>query len=432
MRLHLVYILVLLSSLGFVRQKALGQPSPPPTIGQEPGWNVLTPPYLQSSPVDGFTFEWQYFMVHDAKRQFTGSIGYVLVDPRGRLGNITDEESLSRWKLPVSLMPSGASLAIAGRWSDGSSFSNYQRFANEFTVSSQTKNFTAKDSQREMFATLTEETKVNALGGAFRLEGQTEDVAWDLLVTPDWMDAGADQLGAPFGPVSGKDVGFLPGESWNVHMQWPRTHVEGTMTNRKTGETLPISGHGYRENSWGRWNFALDGWVFSVLSDEQSKVQWAWQTYHKSKDMDWLDVRFQDQGVNKSLRFFAKDNQLRWKLKDWFYHRGAHQCVPNAVEVLAQNDDYRIRASYELTDAQLPMLSNATALTRIFVIMIHTPIIKGSIENRKTGEIVATFAGQGGGEFSTTRSLWSDIKPEQCEHWGQRFRKEYSQVPGLD
>ncbi len=406
---------------------------PPASEASQPGWNVLGGSFLEKSPVDGFTFEWQYFMVHDQQKKFTGSIGYVLVDPRGHLGKISDGESKSKWKLPVSLMPSGASVAIAGRWADGSHFSNYERFPSGYKVSTDSKNFAAKDSEKQMFAVLTEESKVSALGGAFRLQGQTPDVAWDLLVTPDWADSGADQLNSPFGPLSGRDVGFLPGENWTVHMQWPRTQVEGTMTNLKTGERLPISGHGYRENSWGRWNFALDGWVFSVVSDKASKVQWAWQTYHKSKDMDWLDVSFDDQGRRQSLRLFAKENQLRWKLKDWTFDDEAHQCIPHAAEVVAQNDDYIIRAAYDLSgNNQRPMLSNATALTRIFVIMIHMPTIHGTIENRNTGEIVARFEGQGGGEFSTTRSIWNDISPANCENWGKRFEKEYAPVKGLE
>jgi hypothetical protein len=149
--------------------------------------------------------------------------------------------------------------------------------------------------------------------------------------------------------------------------------------------------------------------------------------------MDWLDVRFEDQGQTKSLRLFAKDDQLRWKLKNWSFDKDARQCVPGAAEVLAQNDDYIVRAAYDLSgNSQRPMLSNATALTRIFVIMIHMPTIKGTIENRKTGEIIASFEGQGGGEFSTTRSIWNDISAHNCENWGKRFNEEYTPVKGLE
>lgn len=420
--------LLVLAALPFNAAFAAVEPAP---AARESGWHVLNGDYLGLSPIDGFTFEWQYFMVHDASGQFTGSIGYVLVDPRGRLGGISDTEGWARWRLPVSVMPSGASIAIAGRWADGSGFSNYERFTSGYEVSGASKNFVASDSERKLSAVLIEETKVSALGGSFRLRGETPDANWDFTVTPDWPDAGADQLERPFGPVSGSDVGFLPGESWNVHMQWPRTRVTGTMTNLRTGETITISGHGYRENSWGRWNFAVDGWAFAVVSDARSKVMWSWQSYHKSKQMDWLDVRFRDRGVTKSLRLYAKENQLRWRLKDWSFDQAARACIPHAVEVVGQDANYRIRASYDLTEAQQPMLSNATALTRIFVIMTHTPKIRGTIINRNTGDTVASFEAQGGGEFSTTRFVRDDLSPSDCERWGQRFTSEYEEIPGL-
>lgn len=392
------------------------------------GWNVLNDSYLKGSLVDGFTFEWQYFMVHDAQKQFTGSIGYVLVDPRGRLGETAHVDTLTKIKstvFPYSIMPSGASVALAGTWGDGSQFSNYERFSPSYEVSKTDKNFSAENVNQGFSAQLLEVEKVTADGGIFRLKGTTEDASWDLLVTPDSFEKSGDTSSDPFGPITASDVGFLPGERWTVHMQWPRTKVEGTMKNLKTGETYDISGHGYRENSWGRWNFALDGWAFSIVSDAQSRVQWAWQSYHTSKVMDWLDVSFEDEGQAQNLRFFAKDDTLRWKLKDWYFHPEARQCVPNSVEVVAQDKNYRIKASYDLTNKQLPMLSKATPLTSIFVIMIHMPYIKGTIERVDSGELIKTFEGQGGGEFSTTRSIWNNISEKDCEKWGDRFNTEY-------
>lgn len=400
--------------------------------GEEPvnaGWNVLNGPYKTQSLVDGFIFEWQYFMVHDAQKQFTGSIGFVLVDPKGRLGKTAPNDPIARFKnmlFPISIMPSGASVAVAGTWADGSQFANYERFASDYTVSPTGKSFRAKDERKGLRANLLEVETITPGGGKFKLEGRTPDAEWNLDVTPDWSENNGDAVELPFGPISGNDVGFLPGERWTVHMQWPRTRVTGTMKNLKTGASYDVSGHGYRENSWGRWNFALDGWAFSVASDAARRVQWAWQTYHKSKDMDWLDVAFVDRGQQQRLRFFAKEDTLRWKLKDWFFHTGARQCVPNAVEVVAENADYRVKAAYDLTGKQLPMLSTATPLTRVFVIMIHMPVIKGTIENVKTGELVTAFEAQGGGEFSTTRSVWRDLPEERCENWGRRFNTEYA------
>ena len=49
------------------------------------GWEVLTSRYTSSIPpfIDGITFQWDYFMIHST--EFTGSIGYVVADPRGKL-----------------------------------------------------------------------------------------------------------------------------------------------------------------------------------------------------------------------------------------------------------------------------------------------------------------------------------------------------------
>jgi hypothetical protein len=395
-----------------------------PALGA--GWNILREPYLEPNLLDGFAFEWQYFMVHDARQQFTGSIGYVLADPRGHLGEVSPlslVDAFTRKLLPLSVMPSGANIALAGQWGDGSQFANYERFDRDYEASLSDKSFNAESARTGSRVQLLEQATGADPIGSFRLKGETRDAAWDLVVTPDALFGDA---AGEFSRMSGTDVGYLPGEQWNVHMEWPRTRVVGTMTNRATNQTYPIDGHGYRENSWGRWNFAFDGWTFSVVSDRSNRVEWAWQTYHKSKSMDWLDVRFEDGGATVSRRFFAHTGQLRWNLNDWFFHSEAHQCVPNAVEVVGEDVDYRIRASYDLTDRQLPMLSTATPLTSIYVIMIHMPYIKGVIENVRTGAVVARFEGQGGGEFSTTRSLWSTLSARQCAAWGQRFNQEYA------
>lgn len=392
-----------------------------------PGWNVLNGLYNKTSAVDGFTFEWQYFMVHDA--EFAGSIGYVLVDPKGRLGRPSHDGTLAngtRGSLPFSLMPSGTSVAIGGLWSDGRSFADYERLNHGNTVGSSTKNFVGYDDKGAHFGELTELTPVTAQGGSFSLKGKTASAVWDLVVTPEWTANASDAPNEPFGPITGTDMGYLPGERWTVHMQWPRTRVEGTITDLATGKTHNIAGHGYRENAWGRWNFAVDGWAFAILSDANSKVQWAWQSYHKSKRMDWLDVAFEDQGQAVKRRYFAKDQALSWKLSEWRFDKAARQCVPHNIAVEAVDADYRIKASYSLAGRQLPMLSNTTPLTRIFVIMVHAPYIEGVIENVKTGAVVSRFSGLGGGEFSVTRSLWSEVSEKNCTAWGEKFNREFN------
>ena len=409
---------------------ALLAAAPSDTDTVHAGWNILHAPYTLSSPVDGFTFEWQYFMVHDRAGSFTGSIGFVLADPKGRLGKPSDDGAIVPSEippLPFSVMPSGASVAIAGKWADGSWLSNYERLQNNPIIETDGKGFQAKDDKQGFFAALNELEKVTPAGGVFELKGKTKDAAWDLRITPEWTERATDSAGVPFGPITGYDMGLLPGEKWTVHMQWPRTHVEGTITNLKTGQTVDVSGHGYRENSWGRWNFAVDGWAFSVVSDAEHKVQWAWQSYHKSKSVDWLDVSFEDQGQLVKRRLFAGAGELRWRMSDWKFSSEARQCVPNRVEVTGEDKDYRIKASYDLSTNQIPMLSSATPLTKIFVIMIHTPYIRGTIENAKTGELITSFEGQGGGEFSTMRSVRGAINEQGCARWGERFNREYEE-----
>lgn len=63
------------------------------------GWNILSPDYEKPNPLDGLSFEWDYHMLHDNKRQFTGMIGYFLSDPRNRLKG--------------AFLPSGGSIAVA-------------------------------------------------------------------------------------------------------------------------------------------------------------------------------------------------------------------------------------------------------------------------------------------------------------------------------
>ncbi|MBM4253445.1 MAG: hypothetical protein FJ146_15865 [Deltaproteobacteria bacterium] len=405
--------------------------SPSDTDKVHAGWNILNAPYTSGSPVDGFTFEWQYFMVHDRDGKFTGSIGFVLADPKGRLGKPSNDGAIVPSEipsLPFSVMPSGASVAVAGKWADGSWLSNYERLQQSPSIAADGKGFQAKDDKQGFFAALNELETVTPAGGQFELKGKTKDAAWDLKITPEWTERATDQAGVPFGPITGYDMGHLPGEKWTVHMQWPRTQVEGTITNLITGQTIEVSGHGYRENSWGRWNFAIDGWAFSVVSDAAHKVQWAWQSYHKSKTTDWLDVSFEDRGRLVKRRLFAHADELRWTMSDWKFNQEARQCVPNKIEVTAEDADYRIKASYDLSKDQTPMLSSATPLTKIFVIMIHTPYIRGTIENAKTGALITSFEGQGGGEFSTIRSVRGAVDDKGCARFGEKFNHEYEAI----
>jgi hypothetical protein len=212
---------------------------------------------------------------------------------------------------------------------------------------------------------------------------------------------------------------MFPGEEWNVNMLWPRTLVSGWVKRLDTNEQIVVQGHGYRENSWGRWAFNLGGWDFAVVSDATAQVSWAWQTYHfKSSALDYVDVGFVDGGALKLIQFPSA--QVGWSHAAWTFDTVARQCVPLDTKVVARNEAYSIEANVTLAQRQIAMLSDATSATKQYVIMIQFPWVQGTIK-RADGSVVTTFAGQGGGEFSTTRATVDSMTDEECTTWGQKF-----------
>lgn len=208
-------------------------------------------------------------------------------------------------------------------------------------------------------------------------------------------------------------------------MIWSRTQVVGQIIYRPSGQALEIRGHGYRENSWGRWSLIFDGWDFAAGSNAASGVQWAFQTYHRSKALDYLDVSFLDRGQLQGERFRAARNELGWFHNHWAFDRQAQQCVPLDTTVVATNSRYRVEAQIAIDNRQAAILSGVTPLTNLFVIMEHFPRIEGQITRRGTGEVVAEFAGQAGGEFSYLRRLLPQLLPPRCACARQRFRSEF-------
>ncbi|MFO0697050.1 MAG: hypothetical protein U0230_25980 [Polyangiales bacterium] len=367
------------------------------------GWNILQPGYTTSSLADGLSLEWDYYMIHDRAGRFTGIIGYVLADPRRHLGSGTDANPR------LDLIPSGGNAAVAGQWADGSFVSDYVNFGVDATHASATRReMDAVEPGGDRYASL-----VPLADGTMQLEGRLDHVAWSLNVRKDWTDR------PDFPAQLGTDMGFDLGEFWTVNMYQPRTLVTGTITNLVTGEVLEVDGHGYRENSYGRWAFVADGWDFAILSDAASGVQWAWQTYHHSDDMDYLDVSFRDGGQLKSLHLQADRRELGWVHDHWKWHSQARQCVPTDTRVVAQNADYRIEATISIGDRQVPLLSDATIVTSAYVIMEHFPIVSGRIVRRRDGSVVTTFRGQAGGEWSYARSALPWSSDWACTVWGK-------------
>lgn len=370
-----------------------------------PGWNILGPDYLEPNLLDGLSLEWDYFMVHDSAGAFTGILGYVLADPRGLLG-----DGARFGPLEIDLMPSGGNLAISGELASGERVAEFVDFGLAATTASATT--------REFYAARGDHAaSIAPAGDALALDGRTDRFEWSLLVEHDWAARG------DFAPAFGDDMGVLPGEHWTVHMLWPRTRVTGEIVDRATGEVHAIDGHGYRENSWGRWAFAVDGWDFAILSDAASGVQWAWQSYHLSDTMDFLDVSFYDGGTLVKTQFRADRGELGWRHDQWSFRRQARQCAPRDTILVGQNESYRVEARIDIGDRQTALLSDATPITDAYVIMEHFPTITGSIVRRSDGAVVETFAGQAGGEISFLRSPFRWAPDWACWLWGQQFSR---------
>ncbi len=374
------------------------------------GWNILADTWDVDDPNDAMSFEWDYFMIHDAAGRFTGSIGYLIANPRdaGGLGE---------------LVPKGGNVAVAGLFDEGA-LAEYVNFGLQgFSASGSERAFSAA-AEGGLTGAMLPQAAADGDPGRLGLTGRSESFAWDLEVSQDWP--GLSEAEDCFHPMTGTDVGelFPDSEIWNVDMLWPRTRVTGSLTRLDTDETLAVDGHGYRENSWGRWAFNMGGWDFAVVSDADARVLFAWQSYHhRSEALDYLDLAFIEGGQLRTIQFKAARGELGWEHPDWIYDAAARQCMPASTRVVADNGTYRVEAQADLEGRQAPMLSDLTAATRGFVIEIQFPLVSGTITRSDTGEVLATFAGQGGGEFAVARRDEQAEVPdaEECRSWGQQF-----------
>ncbi len=379
------------------------------------GWQVLSDDdYIKGKPyfLDGVTFQWDYFMVHDDG--FTGSIGYVVADPRQHL---------------AGLMPSGGNVAISGTFPATGEIADYVNFGVGTWTGPGAQGYVASADIREfhgekgvyyghIIPVADNETLI--------LKGRTERFEWELAVSQDWPERCYAAYEQAFSTVTGYDAGnfaYIPLQHWSVDMTWLRTRVRGYIRNLVTGMTVPIDGHGYREQAWGPWAFNFSGWDFAVVSDNATKVQWALQSYHDSAVMDYLDVSFYDGGNLKAVRFTGAAGELGWYHTAWHYDQQARQCMPRDMTVIARNSQYTVEAFVDIGDNQVPMLSDLTPITSQYVIMCRFPVITGTIKRIGSGEPVASFAGQGGGEFSIARRPSGDDSQsaESCAVWGGRF-----------
>lgn len=393
------------------------------------GWNILKDEFDTTNPLDIVAFEWEYFMVHDD--DFAGIIGYVVANPRDVIGDL------------IQIVPNGGNVAFVGEryiqtpvvqecfwwfcretggdWVYEKPIADYHSFGflnAEFN--GDVKSFFSGDIN-DLYGSM-----MPLPGGApdgsdaLILKGRSEHFEWDLFVYQGMADRDYLRVpGAAFTFGQGNDVGLLPKESWTVDALWPRTNVVGTVTDRRNGDVIDIDGKGYRENSWGRYLLSIDGWDFMVFSeDDENGVLMVMQTYHKSKELDFVDVSFYDNGELKSARFTGKDNQLSWIHPDWKWDPEPRSCVPTNTQITMSDDEYIVEAYVDIGDRQRPMLSDATIGTTIFFIQEHFPTVSGVIKRKSTGEVVTEFSGQAGGEFAYHKDLAPYHSDLYCQYWG--------------
>ncbi len=378
------------------------------------GWHILSATWNDKHPLDFMTIEWEYFMIHDYEGKFTGTIGYVITNPRSKGGPAAN-----------LVVPQGGNVAIGGQVYGRQAIGDYINFGSDHLLANGDNKQTYFEAEKSGYwAQITPEAGTVPL---LHLQGQSEHFAWDLTVqegTPELL-ARARETGQSFSPVSDtRAMGHIQGETWTVDAIWPRTDVAGTIKVLDTGEVLSIKGKGYRENSWGRYAMPLDGWDFLSFHEyKEDGVVAILQTYHQSKDLDYLDLGFRDAGELKTLRFTTKDGQLKWKHHLWNFAWRPFQCVPMDWDIVAENADYRLELTADISaEAQDPFLSNAALGTRIFFIQEQYPQVRGKIYRKIDGSVVSTFAGQAGGEFAVHKSL-RGVRPQtECQKWGTKFQ----------
>jgi hypothetical protein len=372
-----------------------------------PGWHVLAPPFLDDGPLDGMTFEWDYFSIHDAGGAFTGIVGYLIANPRRR-----DD-------LFGNMVPRGGNVALAGRWADGTMAAEYRNFGYDgFEASAEVRSFAAVDAATSEFGRMTPDAATNTL----RLEGRTARFEWDLTVGDAWPALTA--AGDVYVPLSADDIGALDpaNERWNVDVLWPATRVTGTVTDRASGVATPVDGVGYREDSFGRWGFNLGGWDFFFLHDPTASVALVLQTYHhESTALDFVDAAFRDGGTLVTRRWMAEDGGVRWWHDAWHFDPVARQCFPRDTHLVVEDATYRLEAVADIGERVVPLLSDATAATEQYVIFELFPTVSGTITRLADDAVVATFAGQGGGELSVERAGVDSMTDAECATWGEVF-----------
>ncbi|MFP4476019.1 MAG: hypothetical protein ACLFOY_10725 [Desulfatibacillaceae bacterium] len=410
MHRHLTILATAVAMLFFCAASAAAMGSaPPPTWPEQHaidnhdlmsdglgGWNILQDDYRAFHYLDGLSLEWDYYSLHDDDGDFTGVVGNVVADPKGHIGGY-------RYFFTPNLMPSGVNTAFYGKFAGEPAFAIYIPFGLGHQIGKNERTLYASDDQGRW----TKMTPVRAANGQpdrIILEGDCGPYSWNLTVSAMWPEYAA--LKPDTWEIGNDTEGILCDEHWTVNMIWPTTKVTGQVVKDATGEVVEIDGHGYRENSFGRWAFVAGGWDFAFMSDPDTRVQWAFQTYHfNTGDLDFVDVDFMDNGNPVTQQFAVDAGELGWYHDDWTYDTTARQYVPKNLRVVGKNDQYTVEATVTINDDYAPMLSDVTPVVSTYCIFAQMPWVTGTITRSSTGEVVATFDGQGGGEFSLLRNF---------------------------
>ena len=359
-------------------------------------------------------------MIHDKKAGYFGILGHVINNPRTRLSHY------------VQLLPDGGNVAMIGFMDNKTLHGDYTNFgAKNWVANSDTLNFFASRESNKSFAKTTERAQGSPNGQkAMHLEGRTPSYIWDLIAWQDWTSRPTVSPRA----VSANDMGRLPNELWTVDILWPRSRIKGTITYLPTSKIYNIDAHGYRENSWGRYDVVTDGWDFYVFSEaaedlaakgQNEGVSLVVQTYHKSKQSDYTDVGFLDNGVPTTQRFWSKNGEMTIQHNNWFWSEDANQCVPIETQIALENATYRVNITAKMPPThQTTLLSHITLPVGLYFIQDLFPEFTGEIIRKADGHTITTFQGGGAGEFSYAKAPTPiSLSPTTCSIWGRAFDK---------
>jgi hypothetical protein len=390
----------------------------PGDTGPYDGWKILSDDYDDDHPLDILSFEWDYYTIVDTQAGFSAIIGYLLSNPRGRLSHI------------VQILPDGGNVAFVAQVGSGKPVAIYENFGLSNTQASSEERFLSSvNAQTGTYGKLEPIEEAGPEGeDGMLLRGKNASFEWDLLVIEEWSERVIDGPRA----VPAHDAGIFSAELWTIDPLWHRTRILGTVVDRSNGATMNIDGHGYRENAYGRYHLATDGWDTLFFSEgpgdlaarglpRDRGVSIINLTYHKSMVLDFADVSFYDGERLVAGRFRASDGEMRWHHPNWQWDNAAWQCVPVDGRWEYENDEYLIQVDVQVGLQNMgTLLSNLTVPVARYFINEVFPGYQGVITHKPTGRLVREFSGKGVGEFSFPKSLrlWP-ASTFACNLWGR-------------